>query len=113
MRCYHCKSKDLWQLENTVLGYPQFKCKDCLRKFNERTGTDFNRLQYRTEIVFLAIYYYVRLGHSLRQVSHMLLERGIDASHQEVNRWLQRFSPMLTQHLKKNTIKKIEKNLVC
>ena len=112
MKCYHCKSKNLSQLQNTKFDYEQFKCNDCGGHFNERTGTPFNRLQCRTEIVLLAIYYYVKLGNSLRQVSKMLLERGIDVSYEEVRKWVNTFSPAIINNLKKNTVKEIEKNMV-
>ena len=113
MRCFYCKSKRLWVLEKTKFGYEQRKCKDCLRKFNERTGTPFNYIHCRTEIIFLAIYYYIRINKSLRQVSEMLLERGVDVSYEDIRDWVNKFAPMLTQYLKKNPAQEIEKNLVC
>lgn len=112
-RCYYCKSKNLWVLVHTKLGYEQRKCKDCLRKFNERTGTPFNRIQCRTEIIFLAIYYYTHQGNSLRVVSQILLERGISVSYDDIRQWVNKFSGMLTRYLKKNPVEEIEKNMVC
>ncbi len=39
----------------TALGYARFKCRACERRFNARTGTPCNDLQYPTDIVFVAV----------------------------------------------------------
>jgi transposase-like protein len=45
MRCPNCKSKKTKELQKkTGLGYKQFRCHQCDKQFNERTGTPFNFL---------------------------------------------------------------------
>jgi putative transposase len=47
MTCPHCESTATAERsDRTELGYRRFRCRDCQRVFNERTGTPFNRLQY-------------------------------------------------------------------
>ncbi len=54
MNCPHCSSSLTSQLaEKTSLGYKMFHCLECKRKFNERTGTPYNHLQFPTDIVLL------------------------------------------------------------
>jgi putative transposase len=53
MRYPHCQSMATTERPDcTELGYCRFRCRDCQRGFNERTGTPFNRLQYPREIFF-------------------------------------------------------------
>ena len=40
MHCPHCKAKNTKKITRlTVLGYHQYRCCDCGRQYNERTGT--------------------------------------------------------------------------
>jgi putative transposase len=53
MTCPHCQSPRIRKLNRTTdLGYAVFRCPDCRRKCNERTGTPFNYLEFPTDIVF-------------------------------------------------------------
>ena len=48
MSCPHCLSTStLKRKHRTSLGYRTFYCRDCGRRFNERTGSSFNDLQTR------------------------------------------------------------------
>ncbi|MDF1761729.1 MAG: hypothetical protein P1U40_14440 [Coxiellaceae bacterium] len=40
----------------TRLGYLQFRCRDCGKQFNERTGTPYNCIEWPTEVVTFAVY---------------------------------------------------------
>ena len=56
MTCPHCESTVVRRRkQRTALGYRRFACADCQRRFNERTGTAFNELQFPTDIVLLAV----------------------------------------------------------
>ena len=47
MHCPHCRSTaTTTRKRRTTLGYRRFNCRACGRRFNERTGTPFNDLQY-------------------------------------------------------------------
>jgi len=54
MRCPHCQSaRTSERSDRTAHGYRRFRCRDCGRGFNERTGSALNRLQLPSDVVFL------------------------------------------------------------
>lgn len=74
MACPHCKSVHTRErLERTELGYRRFRCRECDREFNERTGTPFNRLQYPSDVVCLVVLWRLRYKLSLRDLAEMFL----------------------------------------
>jgi putative transposase len=61
MNCPSCDSKRTLLLKlTTCLGYQQFRCRQCSKQFNERTGTPYNFLEYPTDVAVLAVFYYYR-----------------------------------------------------
>ena len=73
MNCPHCNSSATNRLSaRTSLGYPTFRCSNCSRRFNERTGTMFNHVQYPTDIVLLVVLWRLRYRLSLRAVLQQL-----------------------------------------
>ncbi|MDQ6695498.1 MAG: IS6 family transposase, partial [Chloroflexota bacterium] len=101
MTCPHCASTATTQLAGkTSLGYLTFRCRDCSRRFNERTGTPYNLLQFPTDIVLLVVLWRLRYKLSLRDLSEMFLVRGFDFTHEEVRDWEQRFAPLITEQLR-------------
>ena len=92
MNCPHCKLDNHYELKKpTGLGYKQYYCRHCDKQYNARTGTVFNFIQYRTEVVMLAIHYYYRFKNSLDDVVELMVMRGIHLSHQTVHNWTQTF----------------------
>ena len=56
MHCPACTSRATSERsERTELGYRRFRCRDCGRGFNERSGTVFNRLQHSTDVICLVV----------------------------------------------------------
>ena len=56
MRCPHCRSTSTSKRsDRTAHGYRRFRCRECRRGFNERTGPALNRLQSPSDIVFLIV----------------------------------------------------------
>ena len=56
MSCPHCLSMSASKRKHrTSLGYRTFYCGACDRRFNERSGTPFNDLQFPTDIVLLVL----------------------------------------------------------
>lgn len=92
MNCSHCNSNNTRLCkEKTDLGYNQYRCRSCGKQYNERTGTPFNFIQFRNEIVMLAVHYYYRFRNSLDDVVELMKMRGISLSHQTVCNWVQVF----------------------
>jgi len=84
--CIHCGSEDILEFGTTALGYNQYKCNDCKRQFNERSGTPFNRLEYPTDIVMLVVRWYLLYKLSLRDIVQMFQERNFEFSHETAYR---------------------------
>ena len=81
MTCPHCRSSATARRRHrTELGYRRFSCHSCGRRFNERTGTGFNELQYRTDIVLLAVLWRLRYKLGFRDVAELLLTRGYEVT---------------------------------
>ena len=53
------------------------------------------------EVIRLAVMMYVRDPLSLRNVEHLLAERGIDICHETVRFWRSRFGPMFAAAISK------------
>src|ERR1051326_8507917 len=77
MNCPHCISTiTKEQTQKTTLGYRMFRCSACKHRFNERTGTPFNFLEYPTDIILLVVLWRLRYKLSLRDLAEMFLDRG-------------------------------------
>ena len=50
---------------------------------------------YPSEVIVLAVRWYLRYGLSYRDVEELLFERGVEVDHVTVFRWVQRFTPLL------------------
>jgi putative transposase len=108
MRCPHCESADTTERrERTSLGYRRFRCRTCQRKFNERTGTSFNHLQYPTDVVCLVGLWRVRYELILRDLPEMFLERGLVFTHEAVREWEAQFASLLSETLRKHRRERI------
>jgi putative transposase len=102
MTCPHCESTAITERpERTELGYRRFRCRDCQREFNERTGTPFNRLQYPTDIICLVVLWRFRYKLSLRDLAEMFLQRGLVFTYEAVRDWERKLAPRLIQALRK------------
>jgi putative transposase len=98
----HCGSTATTErLDRTELGYRRFRCRNCQRGFNERTGTLYNRLQYPTDVVCLVILWRFRYKLSLRDLAEMFLQRGIVFTHETLRDWEAKLAPLLGEALRK------------
>ena len=96
MDCPHCQSSSTTEREGrTVHGFRRFRCRDCGRRFNERTGTALNRVQVPTDIVFLVVFWRLRYKLSLRDLAEMFLIRGLVFTHEAVRDWEAKLAPLL------------------
>ena len=100
MTCPHCQTDDTRKLDVTTdLGYSRFSCRQCGRRFNERTGTPFNYLEFPTDIVFQVVVFRLLFKLSLRDLIRMFLMRGYVFTHETVRDWEERFAPLLAEHV--------------
>jgi putative transposase len=101
MTCPHCGSTATTRLaRKTSLGYGTFHCSACGRKFNERTATPYNHLNFPTDVVILVVLWRLRYKLSLRDLAEMFLARGFEFTHEAVRDWEARFAPLITEQLR-------------
>src|SRR3954462_14411415 len=102
MDCPHCQSSSTTEREGrTVHGFRRYRCRDCGRRYNERTGTALNRVQIPTDIVFLVVFWRLRYKLSLRELAEMFLIRGLVFTHEAVRDWEAKLAPRLAEGLRK------------
>ncbi|MBV8865257.1 MAG: IS6 family transposase [Acidobacteriaceae bacterium] len=78
-----------------------FRCRACRRKFNERTGTPYNHLEFPTDIVFQVLFCRFRYQLSLRHWAELFLLRGFEFTHQALQEGETRFAPLLAEQLRR------------
>jgi len=101
MACPHCLSKSVSKRKiRTSLGYRTFYCRDCDRRFNERSGTPFNDLQFPNDIVLMAVLWRLRYKLGFRDVAEPLLQRGFEDSYETIRGWEFRFAPLISENLR-------------
>jgi transposase-like protein len=55
----------------------------------------FAGFRFPTEVIVIAVRWYLRFNLSYRDVEELLVERGVEVDHVTVYRWVQRFTPLL------------------
>ena len=101
MNCPGCCSARTTRLQRTTnLGYALFRCKECCRTCNERTGTPFNFIEVPTDIVFQVLLCQFRYKLSFRDIAEFFLLRGFEFTHETVRDWEERFASIFTQQLR-------------
>ena len=68
--------------------------------FNERTGTPFNAVQLPTDIVLMAVVWWLRYKLSLRDLVELFAVKGYNFSYETVRDWEARFGPLLAKQLR-------------
>src|SRR5688572_2301087 len=61
------------------------------------TRSAFAGFCFPSDVIMLAVRWYLRFGLSYRDVEELLAERGIEVDHVTVYRWVQRFTPLLAE----------------
>jgi transposase-like protein len=59
-------------------------------------SSPFARFYFPSDVIVLAVRWYLRFNLSYRDIEELLSERGIEVDHTSVYRWVQRFTPLLT-----------------
>jgi putative transposase len=88
LECIACGGTAITERSNrTVQGYRRFRCRDCGKQFNERTGGILNRAQYPSDVIALAVFWRLHYKLSLRDLSEMFLLRGFEFGPEAVRDW--------------------------
>jgi putative transposase len=87
--------------ERTAQGYRRFRCRDCGKQLNERSGGLLNRTQYPSDVIALVVLWRLRYKLSLRDLAEMFLTRGIVFSHEAARHWEAKLTPALAEELRR------------
>jgi putative transposase len=80
MDCVACGSAAVTERpEHTARGYRRFRCRDCGKQYNERSGGLLNHTHYPSDVIALVVLWRLRYRLTLRDLAEMFLQRGIDA----------------------------------
>jgi len=61
------------------------------------TRSAFAGFRFPSDVIVLAVRWYLRFGLSYHDVEELLAERGIEVDHVTVYRWVQQFTPLLAE----------------
>jgi putative transposase len=101
MRCWDCGSAAVTERpEHTAQGYRRFRCRECGKQFNERSGGALNRTQYPSDVIALVVLWRLRYRLTLRDLAEMFLIRGIVFSYEAVREWEAKLTPILSDELR-------------
>src|SRR3712207_3742913 len=101
MDCVACGSAAVTERpERTARGYRRFRCRDCGKGFNERSGTLLNHAQYPSDIIALVVLWRLRYRLTLRDLAEMFLQRGLVFSYEAVRDWEAKLAPILAGELR-------------
>jgi putative transposase len=102
MRCVGCGSTAVTERpELTAQGYRRFRCRDCGKQYNERSGSLLNHTQYPSDVIALVVLWRLRYRLTLRDLSEMFLQRGVVFSHEAARDWEAKLAPVLAGELRR------------
>jgi transposase-like protein len=87
--------------ERTAQGYRRFRCRDCGKQYNERSGTLLNHAHYPSDVIALVVLWRLRYRLTLRDLGEMFLLRGIVFTYEAVRDWEGKLAPALADGLRR------------
>src|SRR3954452_1756141 len=100
MDCVACGSAAVTERpERTAGGYRRFRCRECGKQYNERSGGLLNHAQYPSDVIALVVLWRLRYRLTLRDLAEMFLIRGIVFSHEAAQSWEAKLAPALANEL--------------
>jgi transposase-like protein len=102
MDCVACGSAAVTERpDRTARGYRRFRCRDCGKGYNERSGGLLNHTQYPSDVIALVVLWRLRYCLTLRDLAEMFLQRGVVFSHEAVRAWEAKLAPALAEELRR------------
>src|SRR5215218_8794471 len=103
MDCVACGSAAVTERpEHTARGYRRFRCRDCGKQYNERSGGLLNHTHYPSDVIALVVLWHLRYRLTLHDLAEMFLQRGIVFSHEAVRVWEAKLAPVLADELRRH-----------
>ena len=101
MCCVGCGSAAVAERpERTAQGYRRFRCRECGKQYNARSGSLLNHTQSPSDVIELVVLWRLRYRLTLRDLAEMFLVRGIVFSHEAVRQWEAKLAPLLADELR-------------
>jgi transposase-like protein len=101
MDCVACGSTAVTERpDRTARGCRRFRCRDCGKQYNERSGGLLNHTRYPSDVIALVVLWRLRYRLTLRDLAEMFLLRGIVFSYEAVRDWETKLAPVLTDALR-------------
>jgi transposase-like protein len=82
-------------------GYRRFRCRECGKQYNERSGGLLNRAHHPSDVIALVVLWRLRYRLTLQDLSEMFLQRGIVFSYEAVRDWEAKLAPVLAGELRR------------
>jgi putative transposase len=102
MQCVGCGSAAATERpERTARGYRRFRCRDCGKQCNERSGGSLNHTHFPSDVITLVVLWRLRYRLTLRDLAEMFLVRGLVFSHVAVREWEAKLAPALADELRR------------
>jgi len=102
MDCVACGSAAVTERpERTARDYRRFRCRDCGKQYNERSGGSLNHTHCPSDVIALVVLWRLRYRLTLRDLAEMFLVRGLVFSHEAVRAWEAKLAPMLAGELRR------------
>ena len=102
MDCVACGSAAVTERpERTARGYRRFRCRECGKQYNERSGGLLNHTHYPSDVIALVVLWRLRYKLALRDLPEMFLVRGLVFSHEAVREWEAKLTPTLAEDLRR------------
>src|ERR1700691_1574853 len=96
MNCVACVGAAISERpERTAGGYRRFRCRDCGKQFNERSGGVLNRTCLPSGVIASVGFCRLRCRLTLRDLSEILLLRGYTVSYETVRIWEAKLLPVM------------------
>src|SRR3712207_5908227 len=102
MECVCCGSAAVTERPGrTARGYRRFRCRDCGKQSNERSGGSLNHTHYPSDVIALVVLWRLRHRLTLPDPDEVFLVRGLVLSHEAVRDWEAKLAPALADELRR------------
>ena len=102
--CPHCQQIIVTRDGHDRHRRQRFTCGGCGRDFTIRSASAFSGYRWPTDVILMAVRWYLRHPLSATSVMKLLAERGIDVSNRTVLCWVQTFGPRLAAEARKHRL---------
>ena len=100
--CIGCGSAAVTERPDlTAQGYRRFRCRDCGRQSNERSGSVLNRASLPSDIIVFVVFCRLRYRLTLGDLSEIMLLRTFTVSYKCVRQWEAKLLPVIGEALRK------------